>query len=361
MHAARGGSASRRARSRPSMRDPFTWSARSSMIGSISTGISSGRCCPSASSETTMSAPRLQRDVVAHPQRHAAAAPDRQRRRERAGDARGVGGAVVGVVVDHDRHDVVAGDLLRHRLDHRPTFSASLKAGEIVITFGPAGTRRSASAQSNRSTARDSTSCRIARSLRSAWPCSRNSRRKSTTTATEQQRDEPPVVTRLEVERVEDRVEQVGERREHDDGDRRDAGSEQAEPADVAALVGAQGSQEERDRGRARQQPERPHRSDDVVSATAGSAGCQRSRGRMWSAITRPRCRSISLKTDSISVSESRCGSGRGRAASCARGCSSAPRARTAGCRSARPRRRARPRRPPSARAGRARGSRRTP
>ncbi len=104
----------------PSMREPFTWSARSSMIGRDEHGDLLGQVLAVGVERDDDVGAELQRDVVADAQRHAAAATDRQGGGERAGHARGVGGAVVGVVVDHDRHDMVARDLLWHRLDDRP-------------------------------------------------------------------------------------------------------------------------------------------------------------------------------------------------------------------------------------------------
>ena len=212
--------------------------------GAIMTPSSSGRCWPSASSVTTMSAPILQRDLVADAEREAAAAADRQLGHERPGLPRHRGRPVLGAVGDDDRHDVVALHHLRHRLDHgarrsRPRCRRARPS--------PAADRRGATPPGPSRTAPAPAPRRAAGSLRSfvsADDCSRRYSANRITTAT----------TRTKISRVRASasdwlfggwklnvrntgLKNDGRDRERDDDDAQRARDDQVQPADVPSAV----------------------------------------------------------------------------------------------------------------------------
>ncbi len=170
-----------------------------------------------------------------------------------------IGCAVVGVIVDHDRHDVVSGDLLGHRLDDR--------ADVLGLVEGRAdrdhrGARRHAALGIGPVEAlhrecldelADGSSAPVGVSLQT------EQHEEQHHDGAEQHADEPAIVARLEVERAEDRIEQARRGGEQHHGDRGQERCEHAEAADVATLIGPRRGDEERDPGDAGDQPEGPH------------------------------------------------------------------------------------------------------
>ncbi len=187
----------------------------------------------------------LQGDVVADAEREAAAPADRQARRERARRTRGVRRAVVRVVVDHDRDDMVAVDLPGHGLDdgshvlglverwgHDDDPLAGREVGGCLPVEGRLTERLDELP--------DPTLVRVHLGLHA------DQEEEQHADGEQQDGRETLPTPRLEVEDLEQRVEQPGDDREQQEGDRDQRRDDQVQPADLTSAVADQGEREER-------------------------------------------------------------------------------------------------------------------
>ena len=243
----------------------------------------------------------LQRDLVADPKGQPAAPVDRQLRDQRARGPGFRGGGIGAAVAHHDRDDLQTLEPCGQRRDHRPDVARLVERRQ---DHHEPTARRGASAarsQSNRSRPSASTSSRIIRSFVSPSDCTRTTRKNRTMIAritTNSTRRSLPGATSNQPNSgpyTEGRIASTTVPRASARDD------QEAEPADPAPIVGACGEEQTRDRRDDAQEPDGRHR-------TLTSVGRHRSRGRMWSAMTRSLNRAITENIDSTSSADSRCG-----------------------------------------------------